>query len=260
MIPSFLQPERVGRPFVAAVRDWAGVFGLLRYTLARLRLLGHPVIALVLQRQIYFTGIEALSAISFIALLTGIVITTQTISLVGHNPALLGQAMLWVVVRELGPLLTAIVIIARSSSAAASELAAMKIRGEMDSLRMMGIDPMDALIVPRIAGVTLSVIAVTFYFQVVAILGGFAFTALWHGVPFLQDLQGLIGLMSLREVLASFTKALVFGLMISGTSCYFGLRAKGSMTAVPQAATGAVMRNMMTLFLLDGVITYGFFV
>jgi phospholipid/cholesterol/gamma-HCH transport system permease protein len=152
------------------------------------------------------------------------------------------------------------VIIARSSSAAAAELATMKIRGEMNSLRVMGIDPMDALIVPRIVGVTLSVVAVTFYFQLTAILGGSAVMSLWYGTPLRQGLQGLIDLMSVKEIIASFTKAFAFGLMIAATSCYFGLRAKGAMTAVPQAATGAVMRNMITLFLLDGLITYLFFV
>jgi phospholipid/cholesterol/gamma-HCH transport system permease protein len=260
MIPSFVRPEWIGRRFVMAFRDWGAVLTLIRYTIMHLRRIGHPVVSTVLQRQVYFTGIEALPAVSFIALLTGIVITTQTTSLVGNMPGVLGRVMLWVVVRELGPVLTAIVIIARSSSASASELAAMKIRGEMNSLRLMGIDPMDALIIPRIVGVTLSVVAVTFYFQVTAILGGFAFTALWHGTPMRQDMEGLIQLLSLKEVIASFTKAFVFGLMISATSCYFGLRAKGAMTAVPQAATGAVMRNLMTLFLLDGLITYLFFV
>jgi phospholipid/cholesterol/gamma-HCH transport system permease protein len=136
----------------------------------------------------------------------------------------------------------------------------MKMRGEMNSLRMMGIDPMDYLVVPRVLGVTLSVMAVTFYFQIIAVLGGFSFTALWHQTPLVQYMDGITALISLREVFASFAKSLVFGLMISGTSCLFGLRAQGGATAVPKAATGAVMRNMITLFLLDGLLTYVFFV
>ncbi|UCH54148.1 MAG: ABC transporter permease [Pseudomonadota bacterium] len=255
-----LLPERIGRIFVDALRDWSATAALVRYALAHIVALRHPVVARVLYRQIYFTGIEALRAISLIALLTGIVIIVETVSLVGHQPAILGQIMLWVVVRELGPLLTGIVIIARSSSAAAAELATMKIRGEMNSLRVMGIDPMDILIVPRIVGMTLSVVAVTFYFQLTAILGGFAATSIWYGVPLRQGLQGVIDLMTVTEILASLTKALAFGIMIAATSCSFGLRAKGTVTAVPQAATGAVMRGIITLFLLDGVITYLFFV
>lgn len=259
MAVAFL-PERVGRIFVSAFRDWSGTFALVGYALRRLSLFRRPLVTEVLQRQIYFTGIQALPAVGLIALLTGIVITTQTTVLVGHNPAVLGQILLWVVVRELGPLLTAIIIIARSSSAAASELASMKIRGEMNSLRLMGIDPMDILIVPRIVGVALSVMAMTFYFQIIALLGGFGFTSLWQGVPLVHYLDGFMALLSLKEVMGSFSKSLLFGLMIAGTSCYFGLRARGAMTAVPQAATGAVMRNLMSLFLLDGLVTYVFYV
>jgi len=167
--------------------------------------------------------------------------------------------MLWTVVRELGPLLTAIIIIARSSSASASELAAMKVHGELNALRQMGIDPMDYLIVPRIAGITLSVMAVTFYFQMIAIVFGIGFTSLTHGIPFAGTLASVVSLLSLGEVLASFFKTLSFGLVISITSCYYGLRAPLSATAIPQAATAAVMRNLLTIFFLDGLITYAVF-
>jgi ABC-type transporter Mla maintaining outer membrane lipid asymmetry permease subunit MlaE len=64
----------------------------------------------------------------------------------------------------------------------------------------------------------------------------------------------------MTEVTVSLFKALVFGLVISITSCYYGLRASGSITAVPRAATGAVMRNLITVFLLNGIISYVFFI
>lgn len=168
--------------------------------------------------------------------------------------------MLWTVVRELGPLLSAIVIIARSSSATASELASMKIRGEINHLRLMGIPPGDYLVVPRIVGITLSVVAVTFYFQMTAIMTGYAFASMLGYMPFIKSISGVISILSMMEVLVSLLKAFVFGLVISITSCYYGMRATGTVTAIPRAATGAVMRNLLTIFLLDGVITYVFFV
>ena len=168
--------------------------------------------------------------------------------------------MLWTVVRELGPLLSAIVIIARSSSATASELASMKIRGELDSLRLMGISPGKYLVVPRIAGITFSVVAVTFYFQITAIVMGYAFASLTGAMPFVKSISGVLSTLTMTEALVSLLKALVFGLVIAISSCYYGLKVTGSVTAVPRAATGAVMRNLLTIFLLDGVITYAFFV
>ncbi|MEK7697418.1 MAG: ABC transporter permease, partial [Pseudomonadota bacterium] len=174
----FLSPERVGRSLFNVAWYAQGFFVLLRHALGNLAMLALGPTRQVFLKQIYFTGVEALGAVSFIAVLSGIVITTQITSLVGVNATLTAKIMLWTVVRELGPLLTAIIIIARSSSAAASELAAMKVHGELNALRQMGIDPLDYLIVPRIAGITLSVMAVTFYFQMTAIVVGIGFTTL----------------------------------------------------------------------------------
>ena len=253
-------PGRIGRVVLNVADYWQGFSELLFYVLRRLRALGRPPVRLVLQKQIYFTGIEALGAVTAIAMLSGIVITTQVTSLVGQNIALTAKIMLWTVVRELGPLLSAIVIIARSSSATASELANMKIRGEIDNLRLLGISPGDYLVVPRVAGITLSVVAVTFYFQMTAIVTGYAFASLTGDLPFVTSLSGILSTLSMTEVTVSLFKALVFGLVISVTSCYYGLRASGSITAVPRAATGAVMRNLITVFLLNGIISYVFFI
>lgn len=255
----FLSPERTGRSLLGIAWYAQGFLALLRYLATHLSALAVAPTRLVFFKQIYFTGIEAVGALSFIAVLSGIVITTQITSLVGVNATLTAKILLWTVVRELGPLLTAIVIIARSSSATASELAGMKIRGELDSLRHMGIEPMDYLIVPRIAGITLSVMAVTFYFQMLAIVAGIGFTTLTHGIPFGGTLGSVVSLLTLGEVLASFFKTLVFGLVISITSCYYGLRAPATATAIPQAATAAVVRNLLTVFFLDGLITYAVF-
>ncbi|MEK7697694.1 MAG: ABC transporter permease, partial [Pseudomonadota bacterium] len=82
---------------------------------------------------------------------------------------------------------------------------------------------------------------------------------LTHGIPFAGTLASVVSLLSLGEVLASFFKTLSFGLVISITSCYYGLRAPLSATAIPQAATAAVMRNLLTVFFLDGLITYAVF-
>lgn len=257
---ALIDPGRIGRAVLRATDYWKGFFELLLYSLRRIGVLNRPPVRLVLQKQIYFTGIEALGAVTSIATLSGIVITTQVTSLVGQDIALTAKIMLWTVVRELGPLLSAIVIVARSSSATASELASMKIRGEIDSLRVMGIAPGDYLVLPRVAGIMISVVAVTFYFQMTAIVMGYAFASLMGYMPFIKSLSSVISTLSMTEALVSLLKALVFGLVISITSCYYGLRAVGTVTAVPRAATSAVMRNLLTIFLLDGIITYAFFV
>lgn len=251
-----MRPQAIGRALVQFVRDAAGWIGLVGGALSEIGALRRAPVRAVLQKQIYFTGIEALGAVGFIAALSGIVVTTEIASLAGQEPGLTARVMLWIVVRELGPLLTAILIIARSSSATASELASMSMRGELDSLRTMGISPNAYLIVPRLAGITLSVVVITVYFQFVAVIVGYAFTSLTRDTPFLAPLAGVVSLLSLKEVGVSLAKALVFGLVIATFSCYYGLRARGSVTAVPRAATAAVIRSLLAVFFLGGLITY----
>ncbi len=183
---TIINPGRIGRAVLGITNYWKDFSELILYTLRRVGALATPPVWLVLQKQIYFTGVEALGAVTAIATLSGIVITTQVTSLAGQNIVLTAKIMLWAVVRELGPLLSAIVIIARSSSARASELASMQICGEINHLRLMGIAPGDYLVVPRIVGITLSVVAVTFYFQMTAILTGYAFAAMLGYMPFIK--------------------------------------------------------------------------
>jgi phospholipid/cholesterol/gamma-HCH transport system permease protein len=213
----------------------------------------------VFYRQLYFSGIEALSKIALIGVLIGIVIITQVMNIVGSNAVLTGKILLWTVVREFGPLLAAIIIIARSCSAIASELGSMKINREVESLRIMGIDPLRYLIIPRIAGITTSVFILTFYFQITAIAGGLALSAIFMDIPFFQHLRGIFSALSLFEIVASLLKSAVFGLAISIVSCYHGFGVKASITEIPQASTRAVMQSLFLVFVSDGIITIIFF-
>jgi phospholipid/cholesterol/gamma-HCH transport system permease protein len=156
-------------------------------------------------------------------------------------------------------LLSAIIIIARSSAATASELALMGLRGELDSLRRMGIEPFDYLVVPRIAGMTLATVAVTVYFQIIAAISGFVVVWLTNDVSLGASIDSVVVLLTPFEVLMSVLKSFVFGLTIAATSCLYGLRVEASVTDVPRAVTSAVLRNVITVFGLDAIITYLFF-
>lgn len=210
----------------------------------------------VLLKQIYFTGLQASGIVITIAVLLGIVIITQVISLVGHNGSLTGKILVWIVLRELAPLLTAIVIIARSGTAIATELGTMKLNKEIEALQMMGISSERYLVFPRIAGVTLSVVVLTLYSVFFAFLASFIAASLgWH-IPFEQFSQGVISAIGTQEIVIVFTKSILFGLFISATCCSYGLRVSSSVTEIPQSATKAVISSLFAVFLLDGVITY----
>src|SRR6185369_7577765 len=217
---------------------------------------GKAAIRKVLFKQIYFTGLQAAGIIVTIAVMLGAVIITQVVSLVGNNGSLTGKILVWVVLRELAPLLTAIVVVARSGTAIAAELGTMKINGEIDAIEILGIPTQRYLILSRIMGFTTSVVILTIYFVLTAFIGSFFIASIgWH-LPYDQFIQGILSSLGIKEVIVLFTKSLCFGLFVSSTCCCYGLSVGRSATEIPQAATRAVMTSLFTVFLLDGLITY----
>jgi len=177
-------------------------------------------------------------------------------SLIGGDSTLTVKILIWTIVRELGPLFAAIIIVARSSAAIASELALMKTRGEMSSLLRMGISPQDYLLVPRVVGVTLAVLALTIYFQLVAIGGGLAISALFQNVSWLDQVGRFLQTVKLSEFAVVAFKGCLFGLAISSISCYNGMQAQPSVTEVPKVAIKAVLQSLLFVFALDALIAY----
>jgi phospholipid/cholesterol/gamma-HCH transport system permease protein len=233
-----------------------GALSLLWYAFNNLHVLRIAPVNAVFQRQLYFTGVEALGIVAIFGLLSGALVITQITSLVGADNTLAVKVLIWTVVREIGPLFAAIIIIARSSAAIASELALMKTRGEMTSLSRMGISPHDYLLVPRIVGVTLAVLALTIYFQLVAIGGGLAISALFQNVSWLDQISRFLQTVKLTEFAVVAFKGCLFGLAISSISCYNGMQAQPSVTEVPKVAIKAVLQSLLFVFTLDALIAY----
>lgn len=234
----------------------SGALQLLWYAFTHIRVLRIAPVNAVFHRQIFFTGVEALGIVAVFGLLSGALVITQITSLVGGDSELTVKILIWTVVREVGPLFAAIIIIARSSAAIASELALMKTRGEMTSLSRMGIPPQDYLLVPRIFGVTLAVLALTIYFQVVAIGGGLAISAMFQNVSYLDQVGRFLQTVKLAEFAVVAFKGCLFGLAISTISCYNGMQAQPSVTEVPKVAIKAVLQSLLFVFTLDALIAY----
>jgi phospholipid/cholesterol/gamma-HCH transport system permease protein len=259
-MPQFLDAHEIGRRVLGAFRNLRGIYLLLMNSLSSVQALGIAPVRKVFFRQVYFTGIEAMAKVALIGTLIGIVIITQVSNLVGANAVLIGKILIWIVVRELGPLFAAIIIIARSCTAVTAELGSMSVNKEVKYLRVMGVDPMSYLIMPRVLGLTVSVFILTFYFQVFAILAGLVLSSLVVYIPFLQQLRNIFSELSLYEIGISLLKSAMFGFVISGASCYYGLRVRASITEVPQATTVAVMQSLFMVLVLNGIITVTTFV
>ena len=241
----------LGRKTLTLALVVSGYFSLLAYGLSHGRVLRIEPVKKNFYRQIFFSGNQALHIIGFMGLLLGVIVTTQTFALAGGDSSLVVKVMAWVIVWEIGPLFAAIIIIARSGSAIAVELAQMRISGEVASLEQMGIAPLDYLVVPRILGVAISVVALTAYFQIVAVVGGLAVSAIFKNVAFLDQIRRFVELVNPWLLMGGVVKSLVFGLVIATISCYHGISADTATSAVPQAAIKAVIRAMLAVFFLD---------
>jgi phospholipid/cholesterol/gamma-HCH transport system permease protein len=201
----------------------------------------------VVASQIYFTGFQALPIMSMLALIAGTLVIIQMssqLSKVGGGD-LLGNLLVVLIIRELGPLITALVVVARSGTAVASELGNMRVNHEIEALESMGIDPLSYIVFPRLAGGIISVVCLAFYFCVVALFGGYLFAQFIHPISFTFYVDSIANAISRADVLLFLIKNIFSGGMIFTICCYQGLLVKQSFTEVPQVTTKAVVNSIM---------------
>jgi len=241
----------------AVYRELEGSAYLAWHALRRLGVLRLPPVTEELVRQIYFTGASATGGIVLRGAFIGTLIIAYVIEVLNADAALAGNLLLLVVLREIGPLIAAVLVIQRSGTAVATELALREISGEIASLRRMRIDPYDYLVVPRVAGMALSNAALTLYVQLIAVGGGMVLSSLIINVPFAEMLGMFFLLASPLDLVYSFIKSLLFGVAIAVVSCYHGLNPRGhSINAVPQAAIRAVTEALLAVMLLNVIFAY----
>jgi len=221
---------------IGVYRDIEGSMRLAGHVLRRFWVLRLPPVDEELVRQIYFTGASATGSVVVRGAFIGTLIIAYVIEVLNADAALAVKMLLWVVLREVGPLIAAVLVIQRSGTAVATELALREISGEIASLRRMRIDPYDYLVVPRVLGMALSNAALTLYVQLIAVGGGMVLSSLIVGVPLDEMLTNFFLLASPLDLIYSLIKSILFGAAIGVVACYHGLHPGGhSINAVPRA-------------------------
>ncbi|MXO62466.1 ABC transporter permease [Qipengyuania oceanensis] len=249
-------PEQVGDMVMAGYAGSRHVIGFLGGVILAIgSLIRNPrrfrVKALVHQMEL--VGVSALPIIGLMSFLIGIVIAQQgavqlqqfgaetlTVNLVGR-----------ITLRELGVLMTAIMVAGRSGSAFAAQLGTMKLTEEIDAMRTIGISPMEALVVPRILAVTLMMILLGFYASVMAIVGGAFISNFALGIPFWNFLERIKDVVPVYDVWVGLVKAPVFGLIVGLTGCYQGMQVEGNSEEVGLRTTKAVVQAIFAVIVLD---------
>lgn len=215
----------------------------------------------VISAQIYFTGFQALPLISVLALGVGSIMILQSLSnlsLLGGTQ-MIGNFLIVMVLREAGPLLVALVVIARSGTAVASEVGNMRANREIEALESMGINPMSFIVFPRVVGGIISVLGLAFYFNVIALIGGFLVTRFGQDMPFSFYTDSLMKAFAKEDVLIFLLKNGFSGMIIFVVSCYQGLSVKRSPHEVPQVTTQAVVNSIIFVVIFNLMVSALFY-
>jgi phospholipid/cholesterol/gamma-HCH transport system permease protein len=251
----------IGRWGAAVIQGWRnlfygfGFFWLVIRESLRLnsrRGVGWKVVVM----QVLFTGVNALAVILMIALSLGAVIIFEGAQLfsLGQN-SLLYTILITIITRELGPLLTAFIVMARSGVAIATELSNMVISQEIEAYVSVGINPISYLVVPRFLGVTVSVAALTVLFSVGGLAGAWLVVQFVQPLPAGEYFTNLLIHLTVSDLSASLVKGIVFGMVIAVVSSFTGFQANQSSTEVPVLVIKAVGRGFALLIVVNVIIT-----
>jgi phospholipid/cholesterol/gamma-HCH transport system permease protein len=212
----------------------------------------------VLFKQVIFTGIDALPVIGFVSLVIGGVSIIQSLTFLPRfgGESFIGKLLVTVIIRELGPLLTGFIVIGRSGTAITAEIGNMVVSHEIEALESMGVDPVRYIAIPRIIGVTVSLVSLNIYFNIFAILGGFLVSKLVLVTSFTIFLQRIVQSMAVSDIVINLAKGYIFGVLIALICTFKGFSVKFSSTEVPRMTTKAVVNAITAIFLANGVVTF----
>jgi phospholipid/cholesterol/gamma-HCH transport system permease protein len=210
----------------------------------------HPLIF----GQVYRAGVRLLPIVTFMATALGVVVIGQTVSLLNRVGAqdYAGIVMVTVIVRELGPLVTALLVLARIGTAIVIELSTNRATGEVEALEALGIDPIHYLVMPRVLGLAISIFSLTVYMIIVALLAGYLF-AFVQDVPLQpgEYFNQLANSLRYQDFALLALKSVSFGAVIAVVTCYQGLARPVRLDEVADVTTKAVVESVIACVVLD---------
>jgi len=244
-----------------ALYDLAGTMGQMGIVAARivLRLVHVDLDGRELLRNLYKMGVKSLPIVVVTALFTGAIMVIQAAPIVQRYGAqgLLGWGAGFGTLREIGPLLTALMISGRVGANNTAELGTMTVTEQIDALRALAIDPVAFLVVPRFIAIVATLFFSTLYADALALFGAaYAGDAL-IGVEPMTFYNGLVsGLLGIGDVMNGLVKSVIFGIMIGLSSCHFGLSVTGGAPGVGRAVNATVVTSAAGIFVVDYLVSF----
>jgi phospholipid/cholesterol/gamma-HCH transport system permease protein len=211
--------------------------------------------------QAMAVGVRALPILSLITFFIGLILALQSAYELRRFGALnyVATAVALSMTRELGPLITAILVIGRSGSAFAAEIGTMKVTEEIDALETMAIDAIHFLVTPKFLAMTLMLPCLTIWANAMGILGGAFFGVAQADFTWTRYIQASIDSLFLRDVTTGLIKSVMFGMTITAVGCYEGLSTGAGAEQVGRSTTRAVVISIFLVILVDLVFTALFF-
>jgi phospholipid/cholesterol/gamma-HCH transport system permease protein len=247
---------------MALVSRALGAFSLIALSVMLLRRDSpRRVMRPLIRARIRDSGFRLLPLISLLGVALGLLVIAQTTALLTRLGAqsYVGTIMVTVVVRELGPLLTAIVVLARAGTANVVELGTLRALGEIRALESLGIDPVHYLVMPRMIGLAVATFSLNVYLILTALLSGYLFAFL-QGVPIKPAAYaGQIGdALIWQDFPLLGLKTLAFGAAIAVVNCYQGLAQPLDLDDVAEVTARAVVQSLAACVILDALFLVGY--
>jgi len=244
----------------AGIRDFGNYVKSIGLSFKSLRYLRFRSLYSTVINQTRFTGIDALNFVVLIALIIGATVIIQAITNLPKfgTEGFIGNVLVIIVARELGPLITALIVISRSGSAIAAEISTQKQNREILSMEIMGIDTRLYIVFPRIIASILAILSLIIIFDLTAFIGGYVIARTTVYIAPETFLQTALDAFSLKDLLATFIKSLIYGILVPLICCYYGFKPR-SKFEVPIYVSRAVIRTLFTIIVVNVIISVLFY-
>lgn len=251
---------RRGIDQIQGIKDFAKFVQSIVVSLKSLGNLKYRSINSIIINQTRFTGVDALPIISVIAVLLGATVIIQAIKSLPKFGVeeFVGNLLVIIVARGLGPLVTAMIVVNRSGSAIAAEIATQQQNKEIRSLELMGIDIKLYIVFPRIIASILAIFTLIIAFDLIAFFGGYVIALSIVYIPIKIFMQNLLNAFTFNDLFITIIKSILYGTMIPLICCYYGFKPRSTFQ-IPIFVSKAVVRTMLILFVVDAVISVVYF-
>jgi phospholipid/cholesterol/gamma-HCH transport system permease protein len=206
-------------------------------------------------QQILLIGSNAVGIIALLSFVLGLILALQSAAQLRQFGASIYVADLIAIsmVREMGPMMTAIIIAGRSGSAFAAEISSMKVSEEIDALRMMAVNPIRYVVVPKFLAITISMPLLVTLSMVLGIFGGFIIGVSYLNLTPVSYFNETLSILTLEDLMVGYSKSIFFAGVIVVIGSYYGFKAEGGAEGVGRVTTSAVVASIFAVIFLDAI-------